>query len=71
MSNNKEDYHAYMLRVWRDSEGQAWRATVENPHSGEMTHFATMFELYLFLNGLITDVKEKPYFGLNRTNVDI
>ena len=62
MSTQKEDYHAYMLRVWRDTESQVWRATVEHPQTGERTHFATMFELFLFLNGLVTDISQKPDF---------
>ena len=43
------DYHAYMLRFWREGEGQVWRATLEDPHSGRRMSFASLSLLAAFL----------------------
>lgn len=50
MSKNSENYHALMVRMWRNQDGEAWRASVHDPHTNETHHFPTMFHLYLFLN---------------------
>jgi hypothetical protein len=42
-------YLAYLLRLRRDSESAPWRATVENPHTGERQGFATLRQLVAFL----------------------
>jgi hypothetical protein len=43
------DYLAYLLRLWRDNQKQAWRATVQNPHTGERYTFASLPALLVFL----------------------
>jgi hypothetical protein len=48
------NYRAYLLRLWKvrslDGDGQAkeWRASLEEPHTGERLAFATLAALYLF-----------------------
>lgn len=42
-------YLAYLLRLRRDNESAPWRATVENPHTGERQGFATLRQLVAFL----------------------
>jgi hypothetical protein len=54
MSREREgvgDYFAYLLRLWREEGGEAtrWRASVEDPHSGEKLGFAHLEELVAFL----------------------
>ena len=45
-----ERYHAYLLRLWRVAdEAEAWRASLEDPHSGEQRHFADLSLLFRFL----------------------
>ncbi|MBN1993322.1 MAG: hypothetical protein JW953_11535 [Anaerolineae bacterium] len=43
------NYLAYLLRLRRDNESTAWRATVENPHTGERQGFASLRQLIAFL----------------------
>lgn len=45
----RTDYLAYMLRMWREDPRQAWRATLQNPHTGERHMFASLPALLLFL----------------------
>jgi hypothetical protein len=41
-------YRAYLLRLWRTPES-GWRATLEDPHSGERSAFASLAELLAHL----------------------
>ena len=44
-------YIAYLVRLWRpgSSQSPAWRASVEDPHSGERRAFADLASLFAFL----------------------
>ena len=44
-------YVSYLLRLWREKGGQAtwWRASLQDPHSGERVGFAHLDELVAFL----------------------
>jgi hypothetical protein len=42
-------YHSFLLRLWRDSEQGAWRASLENVTTGERHGFANLASLYAFL----------------------
>ncbi len=44
------NYHAYLLRLWRESEHDPWRATLEDPHTGERLGFANLDRLLAYLN---------------------
>jgi hypothetical protein len=49
-------YLAYMLRVWLagSSAGQpVWRASLENPHTGERLAFGDVEGLFAFLSELL------------------
>lgn len=45
----QRDYQAYLLRLWREKEDGRWRASLENPHTGERAAFAALPELFSFL----------------------
>ena len=56
MSQEREgagDYFAYLLRLWREPGGETarWRASLQDPHSGEKFGFAHLDELVAFLQG--------------------
>ena len=42
------DYVAYLLRLWRETSGEAsrWRASLQDPHSGERIGFGSLEELF-------------------------
>ncbi len=46
-------YHSYLLRLWQvgteDTPGQVWRASLENPHTGEVLNFTSLGRLFEFL----------------------
>jgi hypothetical protein len=52
MSDEPDGYQAYMLRLWRARcKGQwQWRASIENPHTGEHQWFATLEQFFAFLS---------------------
>jgi hypothetical protein len=59
MSNNLQHYHAYLLRLWRDENGMPWRATLQNPHTGEQEGFASVDQLIAFIRNK-TETGEDP-----------
>jgi len=48
-TNNRKEYIAFLLRLWRDGEMSSWRATLENPHNGKKYGFADLKNLFDFL----------------------
>ncbi len=54
MANEEQGYRAYLIRLWRTgSRGKpVWRASLEDPHTGERHAFAS-------LEGLVTFLKEQ------------
>jgi hypothetical protein len=51
-----QNYFAYLLRLWRESGGDLprdestrWRASLQDPHSGERVGFANLEDLFAFL----------------------
>ncbi len=51
MMNKQKRYQSYLLRLWltADEKGLVWRASLENPHTGERLTFATLERLFAFL----------------------
>lgn len=46
-------YLAYMLRLWQAGDlGQTWRASLENPHTGEKLGFGGLEQLQDYLRQL-------------------
>ena len=50
-ADNGATYMSYLLRLWRVIEGgeAAWRASLEDPHTGERLGFAGLWELLNYL----------------------
>jgi len=48
---NPTDYRAYLLRVWRvqQADRAVWRASLEDPHTGERRGFASLAQLIDYL----------------------
>jgi hypothetical protein len=55
------DYAAYLLRLWREKGGELtrWRASLQDPHSGERVGFASLEELFVYLRRETGDLPEK------------
>jgi hypothetical protein len=49
------DYHAGLLRLWRDGPGGAWRASLQDAESGERVGFADLERLFAYLQRLTSE----------------
>jgi hypothetical protein len=51
MNPESEEYHAFILRLWRRTEKgrQVWRASLEEPGSEKQRNFASLQSLFEFL----------------------
>ncbi len=53
MSRNKKKprYFSYLLRLWETDDGgrRVWRASIEFPANGERRGFASLADLFLYL----------------------
>ncbi len=63
MATMQPDYLSYLLRLWRvdgdngDQRNPAvWRASLENPHTGERKGFAGLDELFDFLQAQTEEI---------------
>ena len=59
MKDRQRDYMSYLLRMWRtgSEEDGAWLASLTNPFTGEQLGFATLNELFTFLQSRVDDPK--------------
>lgn len=46
-----KSYMAYLLRLWRVEGDSAWRATLDDPGTGERRGFKDLLSLFAFLQG--------------------
>ncbi len=48
-------YAAFLLRLWNlgDGESLSWRASLEDPHTGQQQAFSSLGELVTFLQAYI------------------
>jgi hypothetical protein len=49
------DYHAGLLRLWRDGPGGPWRASLQDAESGARIGFADLERLFAYLRQLTKD----------------
>ena len=52
------DYHAGLLRLWREGRGGAWRASLQDAESGERIGFADLERLFAYLRQLISEAPD-------------
>lgn len=44
------EYHAFLLRIWRDDARLDWRASLQRTETQQLYHFGTLDELFAFLD---------------------
>ena len=50
MTKSQPDYLSYLLRLRRAGDQEAtWRASLEDPHTGDLHYFASLEEAFGFL----------------------
>jgi hypothetical protein len=61
MTTEQPGYLAYLLRLWRVSDDgkPVWRASVENPHTGERHGFASLELLFAFLEEKTAELAQR------------
>jgi hypothetical protein len=57
-------YFSYLLRIWpaHNAAGVVWRASLESPVTGERVGFASLAELYRFLDAGTIQGAERSHF---------
>jgi hypothetical protein len=54
-TEERSNYHAYLLRLWREGQtGESWRASLQSAATGQCLHFASLEDLYRFLQRQIS-----------------
>lgn len=50
-------YVAYLLRLWREKGGEStqWRASLQDPHTGEKEGFASLGALFAYLRRVVAE----------------
>jgi len=63
MSDRRRGYVAYLLRLWQveAEEDAPWRASVESPQTGERQGFASLAELWAFLEKEIGEAVQAQF----------
>jgi hypothetical protein len=58
----RRDYVSYLLRLWRTGSGKkaVWRASLEDPLTGERQGFASLKDLVAFLEAHIGNRESAP-----------
>lgn len=51
-------YYAYLVRLWQDSPYVAWRASAQNVKSGETVRFASIEQLFTFLQAQTASIPD-------------
>lgn len=59
MAKEEKRYWVFMIRLYRsgDAELAEWRASLEDPHTGERFNFATLEALFSFLKNCTQNTK--------------
>ena len=53
------NYSAYLVRLWQEDAQRPWRASVQSVRTGEKFFFATLDELFAFLQAQTLGRPEK------------
>src|SRR5437868_2962496 len=60
MIDKQRHYLSYLLRLWQEHATlRIWRASLENPQTGEREGFADMVQLFAFLEEQVADVTSR------------
>jgi hypothetical protein len=46
---SRDNYYAYLLRIWREDQQSPWRASLQEAHAGQLLNFASLAQLIVFL----------------------
>lgn len=46
MMKKSLNYYSYLLRLWREDDAAPWRASLEDPHTGQRRNFARLQDVF-------------------------
>ncbi len=60
-SENSKLYFSYLLRIWKTGSAETitWRASLEEPHTGERLTFTSLERLFAFLEDRCNEKENK------------
>ena len=60
--NKEQRYLSYLLRLWETERGGEgiWCASLQDPHTGERKGFASLKDLFTFLEEEIGRARDQP-----------
>lgn len=64
-AEKNNNYHSYMVRLWREGSGGTWHATAQRSADASVHNFATVAALFTFL---LTEMDGQLPAGL--TNIE-
>ncbi|MFZ0546948.1 MAG: hypothetical protein WAM60_15985 [Candidatus Promineifilaceae bacterium] len=53
MIEKDNNYHAYLLRLWRENEDSSWRVVLQDARTGQKISFTELDKLTAFLEDKI------------------
>lgn len=66
-------YFAFLLRLWKSSDASRWQASLEDPHTRQVTGFDGLEQLTAFLEQLqpvdVDEGENQPSSGYNTVGV--
>jgi hypothetical protein len=54
------NYHAYLIRFWRDDDTTPWRVALILPKTGEQHSFASIERAFAFLTDRLAEQAAEP-----------
>ncbi len=48
--HRQPEYHAFLLRLWRDDTRRGWRVSLQSTATGQRFHFGSIDELFAYLD---------------------
>jgi hypothetical protein len=57
MKKEPGNYHAFLLRFWREDDRSSWHAGLENPHTGEKHTFTNPELLWAYIEAQMNPPK--------------
>jgi hypothetical protein len=59
MEPENNHYFSYLLRIWLNTSTSRWRASLDNPHTGEKLTFPNLEQLCSFLDDECTEKRHE------------
>lgn len=55
-----DEYHSYLLRLWRSEPASSWRVSVESTRTGQRRQFTSVEELFEYILSIMAASEDAP-----------